>query len=82
VSNLADRVHAAISEHLADNGGGMVTEYHVIANVIDSDGEQQWIYAVPSEQLLVTTIGLIEWARGVAQYEQRCHLRESGYDED
>lgn len=73
---LHDRIHAALSEDLAAEGGGMVTRFYLIAGVIDADGEQCWVYSTPPEQTQTDTLGLIEYARGIAKYEQRRYLED------
>lgn len=76
--DLQARVQAAIDEYLAANGGGFVTGWHFVADLIDSDGEQNWLYATADDQKAMTTMGLIEWARGVARYEQHRYLDDLG----
>lgn len=72
--DLASAISAALYDHLAGDNGGMVTGFHVIAEFIDSDGESRMLYEWAPGQRLTTTMGLLEWARGVAAYEQRRFL--------
>lgn len=69
-------LQATIDAYLNETGGGLVTSWHFVGDFIDADGEQSWLYATPDGQKVMTTIGLIEWARDVARYEQRRHLDE------
>jgi hypothetical protein len=78
MADLQARVQAAIDEHLAENGGGFVTSWHFVADFIDSDGEESWLFATADDQKAMATMGLLEWARGVAQYEQRRYLEDIG----
>jgi hypothetical protein len=71
---LADSVGATLAEHLAQNGGGFVTSWHLVANLIDGNGEQSWLYATAPDQLQIQTLGLLEWSRGVAHHDQRRYL--------
>lgn len=71
---LGPAVHQAIQEHLTAAGGGMVTSLYCIVEFIDADGEPAWMYATADDQRMGTTMGLIEWARGIAQYELRRYL--------
>lgn len=73
---LPERIERAVHEHLADTGGGMVTGWYFIADFIDADGKPSWIWAAPDEQTQSTTLGLLAWAKGVADYEQRRYLEE------
>jgi hypothetical protein len=41
---------------------------------IDTEGDEAWVSATAPEQKAMTTIGLLEWARGVARYEQHRYL--------
>ncbi|HET7327860.1 MAG TPA: hypothetical protein VFJ14_11320 [Nocardioidaceae bacterium] len=72
--DLQARVQSAIEEYLAENGGGFVTSWHFIADFIDSDGEQSWLHHTAEDQTMSTTMGLIRWAQGVADYEQQRYL--------
>ncbi len=77
-SELNERVRGFIEAWLGESGGGMVTGFHLIADFVDADGGQSWMYATAPDQKLITTMGLIEWARGVARYEQRMYHETGG----
>lgn len=71
---LQAKIQRTIDEHVAEEGGGFVTAWHLIAEYIDTEGEESWLYATADNQKAMTTIGLIEWARGVTRYEQHRYL--------
>jgi hypothetical protein len=74
---LEDRVQDAIAAHLAETGdGGMVTAFHLAVEFVDSAGDDAWLYVTAPRQRMSHTLGLIEWSRGVALYEQRRYLDE------
>lgn len=79
-TSLADRISGVLYDHLAGENGGMVTGFHVIAEFIDSDGESRMLYEWAPGQRLTTTMGLLRWAQGVADYEQRRFLDGLGDD--
>lgn len=74
--NLGTRVGAAIQEWLDANGGGMATAWHLTLDFIDQTGEDRWAYSTAPDQKMVTTLGLLRWAQGVADYEQRRYFGE------
>lgn len=74
---LAEKISNLVSEDLAEVGGGFVTGFYLIAEYVDGDGHDGWLYAAPDNQTLSRTTGLIEWARGVARYEQQRHLEDA-----
>lgn len=78
--SLVDLINAALSEHL--EGQGFVTSWHFVADYVDADGDLSWIYAAPDDQRQTTTLGLIEWARGIARYEQDAYLDSIRTDDD
>lgn len=78
--NLVDRINEALNDHLS--GQGFITGWHFVADYVDSDGDLAWIYAAPDDQRHTTTLGLIEWARGIARYEQSAYLDTIQRDDD
>lgn len=72
--DLRERIQASIDNHLATHGGGMVTGWYFIAEYIDPDGDEAWLYATADNQRAITTMGLLKWAVGVAKYEQQRYL--------
>lgn len=74
--SLQAHVDAALATWLAAHGGGMVSSFHVVVDFVDSDGEQAWGYGTSPDQKLITTMGLLTWSTGVAEYEMRRHLEE------
>lgn len=73
---LAEKISNLISEELAGTGGGFVTGFYLIAEYVDHESRDGWLYATPDNQTLSRTTGLVEWARGVARYEQQRHLED------
>lgn len=80
MGDLGDQIQGTLNDHLAEDGGGIVTAYHVIAEYIDDDGEHGWLYVTPEDQRQCTTMGLIDWAHGVATYEQQRYLDQIAED--
>jgi hypothetical protein len=77
---LSARIASAIADHLGYDG--MLTGFHLVAETIHSDGSTGWLFCTPEGQGMSQTMGLVEWARGVARYEQRRHLEVIERDED
>lgn len=82
MTDLPEQVRDLITEALAEEGGGMVTGYYLIAGFIDADGDHGWLYATPEDQQMATTMGLLQWGQGCAQYEQHKYLEEIEGDDD
>ena len=76
--DLQHRIEQTIAEYLADNGGGMVTSWHFVADLMDSDGDTAWLWETAPDQRMITTMGLLAWAQGMVDYEQRAYLNELG----
>lgn len=76
--SLNERVQQALAENLAEQGGGMVTGFYLVADVIDDEGGHGWLYATAPDQPLQQSIGLVEWARDCCRYEQWRHLEDGG----
>ena len=74
MAELSDQIHSALNDHLADEGGGMVTAFHLIAEYVDDQGEHCWMYTTAEDQRQSVTMGLIAYAQGVAQHEQQAYL--------
>lgn len=70
----------ALHEHVLDamnaylDGGGMVTAFHLIAEYIDTDGDESWMSAVADGQGQSRTLGLISWAQRIADHEAERYL--------
>jgi hypothetical protein len=79
--DVQERLQSALEEHLAASGGGFVRSWHLVADIIDDEGDQAWLYAVADGQQQITTLGLLEWARGIARYEQAAYLSSSEFDD-
>lgn len=73
---LGQKIERALTEHLAEEGGGMVTAFYFVAEYIDGEGEHAWVYATAPDQRMSTTAGLIKWAEGIVEYEQRRYLED------
>ena len=82
IEELQALIEQALSGYMQSKGGGMVNAWYLVADVVDADGGQSWLFSNAPDQLLMTTMGLIEWARGAAMYEQRCYLAERGADDE
>jgi hypothetical protein len=76
--NLAPRIQHELDSYLGENGGGMVTSFYFVAEFIDPDGDQSWVYCTAPDQRMNATFGLLKWAMGCAEYEQRRYLDEMG----
>ncbi|SHN20580.1 hypothetical protein [Cryptosporangium aurantiacum] len=66
-------ISAAIADHLAPDGGGFVTAFHLAVEYVDADGNQCHVRVYPAEQRATVTMGLLQWEIGVARYEQQRH---------
>lgn len=75
-ADLTERIGQLLHKWLADHGGGMPTTWYLVVEYVDADGEQRWTYDVSPGQRMTTTLGLVEWARGVAHAEQRLALEQ------
>lgn len=73
--DISQRIQQAIEEQLAEEGGGFVTSWFLVADSLDREGEPSWIYAAPRDQRQITTMGLLKWSMGIAEYEQNEYLR-------
>ncbi len=58
---LSARIQAVIETYMAENGGGMLTNFILMASYIDADGARAWMMRVPQQQGLFDTLGLVEW---------------------
>lgn len=75
--DLGEQVENLIGAHLAESGGGMATGFHLICEFVDGDGEHSWMYVTAPKQTQSRTLGLIHFARGVAEYELQRYLQET-----
>lgn len=73
---LNDLVADLLADHLSRAGGGMVTAFHLVAEYVDGDGDEGWLYSTLSGQQQTRTLGLIHWSKGVAEYEQARYMDE------
>lgn len=73
---LAALLEEALEKYLGQSGGGMVTSFAFIADIIDADGEERWLWATLPGQKTITTAGLVEWLHQVITYESQRHLAE------
>lgn len=78
---LAERVQDAIQQHLESQGGGFATEFILVANYIDAEGEPSYFLTVPGEQRLVTTLGLAKWGELACEADARHHFADAEDDE-
>jgi hypothetical protein len=54
----------ALAEYVeANRPGGMVTHWVVVAEFIDGDGGEGWLFTGPRDQNLNTSLALIEFGR-------------------
>lgn len=63
VVTLNDRILAALQEHAAENGGGLVTGFLCVANFVDLDGDNCLGFATLDSQATPMSLGLVEYAR-------------------
>jgi hypothetical protein len=74
-AELCARIQDTIDDHLATHeGGGFVTGWYFVAEYIDTEGDEAWLYATAAEQRAIVTMGLLKWAKGVADFEQHRYL--------
>ena len=66
-SSLSDIVMDSISSYFAAKGGGMVSSFVVVAEVMRADGTVSMTFCCPESQPLFRNLGLLaygdEWAR-------------------
>lgn len=62
VVTLNDRILAALQEHAAENGGGIVTGFVCAVGFINSDGDHTAGFATLDEQATPMSLGLVEYA--------------------
>ena len=67
---LTDAINGVLQDHI----DGMVTGFCLVAEYIDADGHDAVVWEFAEGQKQSTTLGLLSWARGVAEYEQRRYL--------
>ena len=80
-TDLAGKLNDVLTEHLATKtGGGFVTGFHFVAEFIDEDGDEAWLYATLAGQTMSRTLGLIRWSDRLAEYEQRAYLEAADGD--
>lgn len=79
--DLNAKIEAVISKHLAESGGGFLGSWFLVATFIDDEGEQAWLHQTAPDQRMQDTLGLVEWGRGICDYEQRRYLEELEGDE-
>lgn len=72
--SLSQRINDVLTDFLADEGGGFPTAFYLVAEFIDSDGDEQWIDGGAEDQSLPRTMGLVEWARGSLKKQQKNYL--------
>lgn len=81
---LGIKTEAAVHDWISGlgDGKGMVTSFYLLVEFIDDDGDEAWVYATSTGQKTSTTMGLLQWGMGVAEYEQKRYLREIYGDHD
>ena len=73
---LAARVQDALQAHLEDQGGGFPTEFLLISNYIDADGEAAYFLTCPDDQRIGTTLGLLRWGTLATEHDAHQHFAE------
>ena len=58
---LSQRTQHAIQAHLQTIGGGFPTEFLLVANYIDADGDSSFFLACAPDQNVSTSLGLLRW---------------------
>lgn len=57
-------------------GSGMVTAFHLIADFVDEDGDECYVYSTPDGQTHARTLGLIQWAQRLADHDVKVYLED------
>lgn len=78
--DASDRITNALTEWLADQGGGIVTSFAICAEYVDSDGDRSWLTAHHDGQTPSQTLGLLRWH--TLNAEQQCVELMFAEDED
>ena len=79
---LAQRVQDAIQAHLEAHRGGFPTEFLLIANYIDADGEPSYFLTCPDQQRILTTLGLLRWGTLASEADAAQHFVHGGDTDD
>ena len=83
-ASMADAAGEAVSEALAqvmaEAGGGFVTGFCLVAEVIDGDGDRGWVTAHADGQSPSATLGMLRWHTLTAEHDVALYL--AGDDED
>lgn len=60
----------AIAEHIRGiHGEGMLTGFYLVAEFIDTDGDECWFTKSPERQTLTRTLGLMAFAQADIEYQ-------------
>ena len=81
---FADRIMNAIQEGIREEeypGGGMVTDFVLVASYAGEDGEPRTILSTPRDARLPGTLGLIDFAQTVWREEAREWAKDKGVEE-
>jgi hypothetical protein len=74
---------SAIAEHIRGiHGEGMLTGFYLVAEFIDSDGDECWFTKSPERQTLTRTLGLMAFARADIEHQTVEYLKALAEDDD
>ena len=73
---LASRVQDALQAHLDANGGGFPTEFLLVSNYIDSEGESSYFLTCSPDQVVSTTLGLLRWGTLAAENDAHRYFND------
>lgn len=72
--SLQDKLADLLAEHLAEEGGGIVTAFHLTVEYVNAGGADDWLYVNASDQRQSRTLGLLCWSLGVVKHDQQRYL--------
>lgn len=80
--DLGKRISDVVQDYLSETAGGIASSFHIVAEYVNADGQECWMYATPTDQKATTTLGLLRWSLGVADYEQFRYMASLEADDE
>lgn len=74
MTGLQDKLADLLAAHLAEQGGGIVTAFHLAVEYVNADGADDWLYVNAPDQRQSRTLGLLYWSVGVVAHDQQRYL--------
>lgn len=74
----ADLIRDTLTDLVAQRGGGFVTGFSLLAELVDADGERGWLFAQHPDQAPTTTIGQLRFATICAETDLNEYLTAEG----